>query len=66
MVNVDINCMKSKIIKECQYPIWISDIVVEKKKNDNVRVCIRFTNLNKSCPRASFPFPDMDGVNPRV
>ena len=31
-----------------------------KKKNDKWRVCIIFTNLNKACPKDSFPLPRID------
>jgi len=27
---------------------------------ERVRVCINFTNLNKSCPKDSFPLPHVD------
>ena len=31
-----------------------------KKKNGKWRVCINFTNLNKACPKDSFPLPHID------
>jgi len=33
---------------------------VVKKKNGKDRVCIDFTDLNKSCPKDSFPLPHID------
>ena len=31
-----------------------------KKKNGKWRVCIDFTDLNKACPKDSFPLPHID------
>ena len=38
----------------------MSNVVVVKKKNGKRRVCIDFTNLNKACPKDSFPLPKID------
>jgi hypothetical protein len=47
-------------IKEILYPTWLSNTVVVKKKNGKWRVCIDFTDLNKACPKDSFPLPKID------
>ena len=31
-----------------------------KKKNGKWRVCVDFTDLNKACPKDSFPLPHID------
>ena len=31
-----------------------------KKANSNWRMCVDFTNLNKACPKDSYPFPRVD------
>ena len=31
-----------------------------KKANGNWRMCIDFTDLNKACPKDSYPFPRID------
>ena len=41
-------------VREVQYPTWLSNIVVVRKKNGKWRVCIDFTDLNKACPKDSF------------
>ena len=47
-------------IKPIQYPHWLSNIVLVKKKNEQIRCCVDFRNLNKVCPKDKFPLPNMD------
>ncbi|XP_052202690.1 uncharacterized protein LOC127808243 [Diospyros lotus] len=47
-------------IREAQYPVWVANLVLVKKKNGKWRTYIDFTNLNKACPKDSFPFPKID------
>jgi len=47
-------------IEPCQYSRWLSNVVVVKKKNEKWRVCIDFTNLNKACPKDSYPLPKIN------
>ena len=51
---------RASAIKEVFYPEWLANIVVVKKKNGKWRVCLDFTNLNKACPKDSFPKPQID------
>ena len=52
--------LENGMIHEVQYPKWLANPVVVPKKNGKIRVCIDFTNLNKVCPKDSFPFPHID------
>ncbi|XP_059669078.1 uncharacterized protein LOC132314204 [Cornus florida] len=52
--------LEAGFIREVQYPSWLSNVVVVKKKNGKWRVCIDFTNLNKACPNDSFSLPKID------
>ena len=52
--------LKAGAIREAQFPNWISNPVVVKKENGKWRVCIDFTDLNKACPKNSFPLPRID------
>ncbi|XP_028065850.1 uncharacterized protein LOC114268815 [Camellia sinensis] len=52
--------LASGAIREVQYPQWLSNTVVVKKKNEKWRVCVDFTCLNKACPKDSFPLPLID------
>ena len=42
------------------YPEWLANTVVVKKKNGKWRVCVDFTDLNKTCPKDPFPLPRID------
>ena len=39
---------------------WLANTAVVKKKNDNWRVCVNFTDLNKAYPKDPFPIPKID------
>ena len=47
-------------IKEVFYPEWLANTMVVKKKNGQWQVCVDFTDLNKACPKDSFPMPQID------
>ena len=47
-------------IKEVYYPEWLANIVMVKKSNGKWRMCVDFTDLNKACPRDSYPLPRID------
>ena len=47
-------------IKEVFYLEWLANTVVVKKKNGKWQVCVAFTDLNKACPKDSFPMPQID------
>ena len=38
----------------------MSNIVPVKKKNEQIRCCLDFRNLNRPCPTNEFPLPNMD------
>lgn len=43
-------------VRKVQYPEWLANLVVVKKKNGKCTVCIDFTDLNKACPKDPFPY----------
>ena len=47
-------------IKLIQHPRWLSNIVPMKKKNEQIRYCVDFRNLNRVFPKDKFPLPNMD------
>ena len=44
-------------IRDVKYPQWVTNMVLVKKKNNQWRMCVDFTDLNKACPNDSFPLP---------
>ncbi|XP_058189250.1 uncharacterized protein LOC131306838 [Rhododendron vialii] len=52
--------LEADAIKEVHYPEWLLNAVVVKKKNGKWRVCVYFNNLNKDCPKDSFPLRRID------
>ena len=47
-------------IREVHYPEWLANVLLIKKANKKWRMCVDFTNLNKACPKDSFPLPRID------
>ena len=43
-----------------QYPKWLANVVILQKKNEKWHICIDFTDLNKACPKDSFPLAHID------
>ena len=52
--------LANNFIRAVQYPLWLANPVLVKKKNGKWRTCIDFTDLNKACPKDSFPLPRID------
>ena len=47
-------------IRKFYYPDWLANLVLVIKPNEKWRMYIDFTNLNKACPKDSFPLPRID------
>ena len=47
-------------IREVYYPDWLANVVLVKKANGKWRMCMDFIDLNKACPKDSFPLPRID------
>ncbi|RVW68669.1 hypothetical protein CK203_063412 [Vitis vinifera] len=43
-----------------EYPKWLANVVSIPKKNNKIRVCVSFRDLNKSSPKDDFPLPHID------
>ena len=47
-------------IREVYYPNRLANVVTVKKASGNWRMCEDFTDLNKACPKDSYPLPRVD------
>ena len=52
--------LSAGFIREVYYPDWLANIVLVKKANGKWRMCVDFTDLNRACPKDSFPLPRID------
>ena len=49
-------------IREIQYPEWLANVALVKKGNRKWRMCVDFTDLNKACPKDSYPLSSIDAL----
>ena len=47
-------------IQEVYYLDWLANVVMVKKANGKWRMCVDFRDLNKACPKDSYPLPRID------
>ena len=52
--------LQAGAIREVEYPEWLANVVLVKKANGKWRLCIDFTDVNRACPKDSFPLPRID------
>jgi len=52
--------MQAGFIQEAQYTTWLANVVLIKKPNRKWRMCTDYTDLNKACPKDSYPLPSID------
>ncbi|RDX63375.1 hypothetical protein CR513_58204, partial [Mucuna pruriens] len=43
-----------------KYPQWVANIVLVPKKDEKVRMCIDYRDLNRAIPKDNFPLPHID------
>ena len=51
-----------RFVPEVQYPNWLANILVVRKKNEKWHACIDFMDLKKTCMNDSFPLPHIDMI----
>jgi hypothetical protein len=49
-------------IKEVYHLDWLANPVLVHKKNNEWRICVDYTDLNKHCPKDPFSLPRIDEV----
>ena len=52
--------LQARAIREVEYPEWLANVVLVKKSNGKWQLCIDFIDVNKACPKDSFPLPRID------
>ena len=52
--------LEAGFIREVYYLDWLANVVMVKKNNGKWRMCVDFTNLNRACPKDSYPLPRID------
>ena len=51
---------EADFIRKVYYPDWLLNMVMVKKANGKWRMCVDFTDLNRACPKDSYPLPRID------
>nr|KYP47276.1 hypothetical protein KK1_031068 [Cajanus cajan] len=46
-------------IREVRYTTWLANVVLVKKNSGKWRMCVDYTDLNKACPKDSYPLPSI-------
>jgi hypothetical protein len=54
--------MDAGFMREVDYPSWLANVIMVKKKNGMWRMCTDFTDLNKCCLKDDFPLTRIDKV----
>lgn len=54
------------IIAHTRHSSWCSNLVIVRKKNGTIRLCVDFRNLNLACKKDNYPLPNMETMLQRV
>ena len=49
-------------IQEVYYPNWLANVILVKRANGKWRMCVDFIDLNKACPKDSFPLARINQI----
>jgi len=52
--------LQAGFIRKAHYSTWLANVVMVKKANGKWRMCVDYTDLNKACPKDSYPLPTID------
>ena len=48
------------LFEVAKYPQWVANIVPVPKKDDKVRMCVDYRDLNRTSPKDDFPLSHID------
>ncbi|XP_016199940.1 uncharacterized protein LOC107640949 [Arachis ipaensis] len=54
--------LQAGFIRELEYSTWLSNVVLVRKTSGKWRMCVNYSDLNKACPKDSFPLPNIDAL----
>ena len=52
--------LQAGFIRKARYTTWLANVVMVTKANGKWRMCVDYTDLNKACPKDSYPLPTID------
>ena len=52
--------LDANFIQEVYYPGWLANVVMVKKASGKWRMYVDFTDLNRACPKDSYPLLRID------
>ena len=52
--------LKAGFIAEARYSTWLANVVMVKKSSGKWWMCVDYKDLNKACPKDSYPLPNID------
>nr|KYP53835.1 hypothetical protein KK1_024409 [Cajanus cajan] len=55
--------LNAGFIREVRYTTWLANVVLVKKNSGKWRMCVDYTDLNKACPKDSYPLPSIDRLD---
>ena len=50
----------AEFIREVYYLDWLAKVVMVKKASEKWSMCVDFIDLNKACPKDSYPLQQID------
>jgi len=56
----------AKIIVSLRFSKWVANLVLVRKKNRDIRMCVDFRNLNRVSLNDNYPLPKMDHIFQKV
>ena len=57
---------KARFIKEIHFINWLTNVVMVTKSSGKWRIYMDFTDLNKTCPKDTYPLPSIDKLVDRA
>jgi hypothetical protein len=58
--------LDEKIIVPLRYSEWVANLVLVRKRNGEIRLCVDFKNLNRSSLKDNYPLHKMDHILHKV